>query len=31
LIADGGSPSTVAAVDTETLVMARNLSGLVLL
>jgi hypothetical protein len=31
LIADGGSPGTVAAVDTETLVMARNLSGLVLL
>ncbi len=31
MVADRGSPSTVVAVDTETLVMARNLSGLVLL
>ena len=31
MVADRGSPGTVVAVDTETLVMARNLSGLVLL
>ncbi len=31
MVADRGSPGTVGAVDTETLVMARNLSGLVLL
>jgi hypothetical protein len=31
MIADRASPNTVGAVDTETLVMARNLSGLVLL
>jgi hypothetical protein len=31
MVADRGSADTIGAVDTETLVMARNLSGLVLL